>query len=405
METPAMDRQLIRKTRSLCPACFREIDAGLYLAGGRAVIVKSCAEHGAFSEVADSDGGLYLKCASTPKNRPLTYGLVIPVSYSCDLSCRWCYLPERGTEFTVDRIKSMIAASPARHIVFSGGEPCLRPELPDLIKHVKSIHPEKRTVLLTNGLKLASSSYATRLKDSGLDYCIFSLNGFRPSTHIVFNGRDLSAEKMRALDNLKKLKMPTILSMTLARGVNEDEFADVFRFGMANLGFIRQLRLRNVSDIGAYSQSGPIYMSDMLKTVSAATGFSLEEMLRENAVSNRRAGTVNYFVMNVFNILKRRSRAGAHPRFAFWKDVLGRAGAAGALRLALEPGRPPEERTTFEIEVFSWPTAGNIDLDEVRKFPISHLTNSGEALPFWEALFRNDRDRAGAARKTGAVPP
>ena len=399
-----MDRQLIKKTRSLCPSCFRELDAELYLAGGRAVIEKSCAEHGAFSEVADSDGALYLKCASTRKNRPFPYGLVMPVSYSCDLSCRWCYLPERGTEFSVDRIKSLIAASPARHIVFSGGEPCLRPELPELIRHVKKNHPEKKAVLLTNGLKLAAYPYAARLKSSGLDYCIFSLNGFRPSTHLAFNGRDLSAEKMMALDNLKKLKIQTILSMTLARGVNEDEFAEVFRFGMANLGFIRQLRLRNVSEIGTFSQSGPIYLSDMLKTVSAAAGFSVEEMLRENAVSNRRAGTVNYFVMNVFNILRRRSRSRAHPGFAFWKDVLGRSGAAGALRLALEPGRPPDERTTFGVEIFSWPTAGSVDLDEVRKFPISHLTNSGEALPFWEALFRNDRDRACAAGKTGETP-
>lgn len=398
-----MNRQLIKKTKSLCPACLREIDAGLYLDGRQAVIVKECGEHGAFSEVADSDAGLYLKCASTKKNRPLPYGLVIPVSYSCDLSCRWCYLPERGKEFTVDRIKGLIAASPAAHIVFSGGEPCLRQELPNLIKHVKSSHPEKRAVLLTNGLKLASRSYASLLKSSGLDYCIFSLNGFRPSTHLAFNGRDLSAEKMRALDNLKKLKIPTILSMTLARGVNEDEFADVFRFGMRNLSFIRQLRLRNVSDIGAYVQSGHIYMSDMLKTVSAASGFSLDEMFRENAVSNRRAGTVNYFAMNIFNILKRRSRSAAHPRSAFWKEVFGRAGAAGALRMALEPDRPPDERTTFELEIFSWPTAGNIDLDEVRKFPISHVSNGGEALPFWEALFRNDRDMA-SRRKTGAVP-
>jgi molybdenum cofactor biosynthesis enzyme MoaA len=400
-----MARQFIKKSKSLCPTCFREIDADLYLAGGQAVVSKNCAEHGAFSETADSDGGLYFKCASTAKNRPFSYGLVIPVSYACDLSCRWCYLPERGAEFTVDRIKSLIAASPARHIVFSGGEPCLRPELPELIKYVKRTHPEKRAVLLTNGLKLASYSYASLLKSSGLDYCIFSLNGFRPSTHIAFNGRDLSHEKMLALRNLKSLGLRTILSMTLARGVNEDEFADVFRFGMENLSFVRQLRLRNVSDIGVYSSSGPVYMSDMLKTVSAAAGFSLDEMFRENAVSNRRSGSVNYFVVNVFNMLKRRHRLSAHPRWAFWKEVLARAGAAGALKMALEPDRPPDERTTFELEIFSWPTAGTIDLEEVRKFPIRHVTNGGEVLPFWEALFMNDRDRHNAGRRTGAELP
>lgn len=393
-----MEKRLIKRTKSLCPSCLRELDAELYLDGGRAVLEKACAEHGPFSEIADADGELYLKCASTRKNRPVPYGVVVPVSYACDLACRWCYLPERGTEFSADRIKALIAASPARHIVFSGGEPGLRPELPQLLKYLKTSHPDKRAVLLTNGLRLADPAFAALLRDSGLDYCIFSLNGFRPSTHEFFNGRDLSALKARALRNLKALKIQTILSMTLARGVNEDELPAVLRFGLRNLDFIRQLRLRNVSDIGNYDKSGPLYMSDLLKAVSAASGFTLDEMLRENAVSNRRASTVNYFVMNVFNMLRRRSRASALPALSFWGQALARSGAAGALRMAFEPARPPDERTTFNVEIFSWPTAGTVDLEEVRKFPISHVSNAGETLPFWEALFRNDRDRKLASR-------
>lgn len=367
--------------------------------GGRAVVAGVCPAHGPWSETADSDAELYLRCASTAHNRPVPYGLVIPVSYACDLSCRWCYLPERGREFGVERIKAMIAAAPARHIVFSGGEPGLRPELPELLAHVRRAHPEKRSVLLTNGLRLADPAFAALLKESGLDYCIFSLNGFRPSTHEFFNGRDLSALKAAALRNLKRLRIRTILSMTLARGVNEDEMGPVVRFAQENLDFVRQLRLRNVSDIGTYSPRGHIYMSDMLRLVSEVTGFSLEEMFRENAVSNRRSATVNYFVMNVFNMLRRRAKGAASPRLAFWREAASRAGLAGALRMALERELPPEERTTFELEIFSWPTAGGADLEEIRKFPISHVNNAGEALPFWEALFSNDRERklAGAA--------
>jgi hypothetical protein len=173
----------------------------------------------------------------------------------------------------------------------------------------------------------------------------------------------------------------------------------VVRFAQENLDFVRQLRLRNVSDIGTYSPRGHIYMSDMLRLVSEVTGFSLEEMFRENAVSNRRSATVNYFVMNVFNMLRRRAKGAASPRLAFWREAASRAGLAGALRMALERELPPEERTTFELEIFSWPTAGGADLEEIRKFPISHVNNAGEALPFWEALFSNDRERklAGAA--------
>lgn len=400
-----MERRLIRKTRGLCPSCLGETDAELYSDGGRAVIEKTCPVHGRSSEVADPDAELYLRCSSGRGNRPVRYGLVIPVSYACDLSCRWCYLPERGREFGVDRIKAMIAASPARHIVFSGGEPGLRRELPELLAHVRSAHPEKRSVLLTNGLRLADPAFAALLKDSGLDYCIFSLNGFRPSTHEFFNRRDLSAEKAAALRNLKRLRLRTILSMTLARGVNEDELAPVIRFSMENLDFVRQLRLRNVSDIGTYSQRGHIYMSDMLRLVASATGLPLGEMFRENAVSNRRSATVNYFVMNVFNILRRRAKAAPSPRLAFWREAAARSGLAGALRMALEPELPPEERTTFGIEIFSWPTPGSADLDEIRKFPISHINNAGEDLPFWEALFSNDRERLRAAPHGAVTRP
>lgn len=400
-----MERRLIRKTRGLCPTCLDEVEAELWTDGGRAVIEKTCPAHGRSAEVSDADAELYLRCASTARNKPVPYGLVIPVSYACDLSCRWCYLPERGREFGADRIKAMIASSPARHIVFSGGEPGLRPELPGLIAHVRRAHPEKRSVLLTNGLRLADPGFAALLKESGLDYCIFSLNGFRPSTHEFFNGRDLSAEKTAALRNLKRLRIRTILSMTLARGVNEDELAPVIRFGLENMDFVRQLRLRNVSDIGTYSPRGHIYMSDMLRLVSSATGFSLDEMFRENSVSNRRSATVNYFVMNVFNMLRRRSKGAASPRLAFWREAAARAGLTGALRLALERELPPEERATFELEIFSWPTAGSADLEEIRKFPIGHVNNSGEALPFWEALFSNDRERLRAARAAGGPRP
>ncbi|MDQ7773041.1 MAG: radical SAM protein [Elusimicrobiales bacterium] len=400
-----MERRLIKRTRGLCPSCLEETDAELYEEGGRAVMDTLCPAHGRSSETADRDAEIYLRCASTRHNRPVRYGLVIPVSYACDLSCRWCYLPERGREFGADRIREMIAATPARHIVFSGGEPCLRRELPELIAHVRRAHPEKRSVLLTNGLRLADRSFAALLKDSGLDYCILSLNGFRPATHEFFNGRDLSAEKAAALRNLKALKVRTILSMTLARGVNEDELAAVVRFGLRNMDFVRQLRLRNVSDIGVHSPRERIYMSDLLRLVSSATGFTLEEMFGENAVSNRRGATVNYFVMNFFNVLRRRARTAAAPGPAFWLEAASRAGLAGALRMALEPEMPPEERTTFNLEIFSWPAAGGADLEEIRKFPIGHVSNRGEELPFWEALFGNDRERPRAAKGGEASRP
>jgi len=270
----------------------------------------------------------------------------------------------------------------------------MRSELPELIEYVRRNYPDKRTVLLTNGLNMTNYDYALLLKKAGLQYCIISFNGFQASTHKAFNGRDLSLEKKRALHNLNKLKIWTILSMTLAKGINEDEFGDVLFYGLSNLDFIRQIRLRNVSDIGKFHGGTNIYMSDMLKMVSGATGFSLPEMFTENNVSNRRTKTGNYFVMNIFNMMRRYSQK-AYPlllqqAYQTYNSTL----------MADKRQLPPDERLTFSIEIFFWPTAGNIDLDECRRFCIDHVTTDGEILPFWEALFRDELLRKRARENT-----
>lgn len=386
--------QYLKQTRSLCPICFTEVDSALYREDRGLYISKACAVHGTFSNVLDPDADIYLQCASTGRNNNSRYGTVIPISYRCDLDCTWCYLPERGKEPTIEQIIEIIKRCRSRYVVFSGGEPTMRSELPELIEYVRRNYPYKKTVLLTNGLNIANYDYASLLKKAGLQYCIISFNGFLASTHKTFNGRDLSLEKTSALHNLKTLKIWTILSMTIAKGINEDEFGGVLFYGLSNLDFIRQIRLRNVSDIGKFHRGSNIYMSDMLKMVSRATGFSLPEMFTENNVSNRRTKTGNYFVMNIFNMMRRNGQT-AYPL------LLQRAYQTyNSTLLADERQLPPDERLTFSIEIFFWPTAENVDLDECRQFCIDHVTTDGAILPFWEALFRNELLRMRARENT-----
>lgn len=187
--------QHIKRTRSLCPICFDEVDAALYRDDKQIYLSKSCPEHGAFSSLLDPDCDVYLRCNSKDRNQRSRYGTVIPISSRCDLDCSWCYLPDRGKEPSIEQITEIIKRCSSPYIVFSGGEPTIRPELIDLIEYVRIDHPEKKTVLLTNGLNMANYDYAQLLKNAGLQYCILSFNGFRRSTHEVFNGRDLSVEK------------------------------------------------------------------------------------------------------------------------------------------------------------------------------------------------------------------
>ncbi|MGA1796351.1 MAG: radical SAM protein [bacterium] len=388
-----MDSMVIKPTRSLCPLCLEEIDAQVVVEGGKVVMAKDCRSHGRFTNTLDPDARLYLSCVAARRRRHSPYGLVIPITHRCNLRCRWCYLPDKGLENELSRneIKAIIDRSRQRYIVFSGGEPTVRDDLPELIAYVRKNHRQRFSVLLTNGIKLADRAYLEILKEAGLHYVILSLNGFRKETHCHFCGEDLREAKCRALRNLKDLKVWTILSMTLAKGVNEGEFGDIYRFGMRNLDFIRQIRLRNVSEIGIYHEGSYIYLSEMIKLVSKATGLSIQEMCETNDSCNRIFKTGNYFVIDVLEALGKRYGTSRGHGTRYWLHILHRAGMKNALKLRIEPPGPRETRLMLRVEIFFWPKPGNIDLAECRLFCIDHLSDDGEVLPFWEALYRNER--------------
>jgi organic radical activating enzyme len=59
------------------------------------------------------------------------------------------------------------------HVTFTGGEPTLRDDLPDLIAHGEK--NGQVTGLLTDGLRLADESYLDKLLQTGLDHLLFIL--------------------------------------------------------------------------------------------------------------------------------------------------------------------------------------------------------------------------------------
>lgn len=384
-------KQLLKDTTGLCPVCLEEIGAQLFLEDGKITIIKECAMHGASCGLVDPDARLYLQAASKRQKRYPPYGLVLPVTTKCNLNCPWCYLPQEIEQPSVEYLKNIIDKCHHRYIVFSGGEPTVREELCELISYLRQKHPQKFALILTNGLKLADAEYVKKLKDAGLQYAIISFDGFRPETHQSLSGRDLTELKLRALKNMEKFKIWTILSVTLAKGINEDELAKIYRYGIRNIHFIRQIRLRNVSEIGVYKKGEHIYLSDMLKLVCDAAGFSIEELSKDNLITNRIFKTGNYFVVDIFEMLKRRYKNQRFGGLKYWICVAKLVGIVNALKMMFEPSHPIETKFMFRIEIFAWPTPSNIDLAECRLFCIDHVTNKGEVLPFWEALYVNDK--------------
>lgn len=110
---------------------------------------------------------------------------------ACNLKCAHCYAHATAgpaaDELTTAEAKALIddlAEFGAPVMLFSGGEPLMRPDLPELARC--AVSKGMRAVISTNGT-LISSDKAKELKDIGLSYVGVSLDGL-PEVHDKFRG-------------------------------------------------------------------------------------------------------------------------------------------------------------------------------------------------------------------------
>ncbi len=123
---------------------------------------------------------------------------------ACNLKCAHCYAHATAgpaaDELTTAEAKALIddlAEYGSPVILFSGGEPLMRPDLPELARYATG--KGMRAVISTNGT-LISADKAKELKDIGLSYVGVSLDGMQP-VHDKFRGVDGAFEQ--ALEGIR----------------------------------------------------------------------------------------------------------------------------------------------------------------------------------------------------------
>ncbi len=161
----------------------------------------------------------------------------IALTYRCQNRCTFCYAsaPERGrlvSEMTTVQVTQIIdtivdhARVPT--VSFTGGEPTLRPDLPELVAYAKS--RRLRTNLITNGLRCGDEGYVDRLAEVGLDSAQVSLEAADSATHDAIVGREGAWRRtVRGLTQLKTANIHVHTNTTINR-LNRDGLLDLVDF-------------------------------------------------------------------------------------------------------------------------------------------------------------------------------
>lgn len=130
---------------------------------------------------------LQLETSSPFSDRPSApYRMDLALTYRCNNDCSHCYnqQPRRRLELITDEWKKILDRlwdNAVPHIVFTGGEPTLRPDLAELIAHAQK--NGQIAGMNTNGRLLKEKPYLGSLMEAGLDHVQITLESHDPTIH------------------------------------------------------------------------------------------------------------------------------------------------------------------------------------------------------------------------------
>jgi cyclic pyranopterin phosphate synthase len=177
--------------------------------------------------------------------------LRVSVTDQCRSRCLYCTPAEGaprfaakdllGDEEIVRFVRTIKASFGLAKVRLTGGEPLDRPGIVRLAGLLAD-EGVGDLALTTNGQRL--HEFAAQLKQAGLRRVNVSLNSLKPATFRAIAGGGDPAESLRGIDAALSAGLaPVKINMTVLRGMNDHEIADIARFGIALGAVVRFIEL------------------------------------------------------------------------------------------------------------------------------------------------------------------
>jgi uncharacterized radical SAM superfamily Fe-S cluster-containing enzyme len=247
-------------TKSLCSTCKTAVDAKVVFEGEQVFFLKFCPSHGHQKVLVSTSRAWYLDalgflapntpprtvkkevsaagcptdCGPCSSHQQKVYLPVIPITSECNLDCPICYTVNKNGEgahrLTLEGMRRILDHLVAEHdeldiINFTGGEPTLHPQLPELLQMCRDAGIRRLTIS-TNGLRLLDEALVKRL--AAVDArIVLSFDSFVPATDERLLGANTTKAKLKALELLERHDVVTTILPAVAAGLNDREVPDL----------------------------------------------------------------------------------------------------------------------------------------------------------------------------------
>lgn len=273
----------LESTISICSQCIAKVEAKIIRKKWWIFIKKFCQKCGIQEEILEENPEYYFKknlyykpgtgCklqAAVNKWCPRDCGLcqqheqhtcigLIEITNKCDLWCPTCYANSGEWSFldiaTIEKMMDFYQDSEmnkADILQISWWEPTLHPQIIEIIALAKSKN-FKYVMLNTNWLRIATDEeFARKIWEFKLGFEVYlQFDGLRESTYEKLRWRNILEQKLQAIRNLQKYKIPTTLVSTIQTGINDDEIWDIVNYWLRE-DYIRGVNFQPVAFFGRW---------------------------------------------------------------------------------------------------------------------------------------------------------
>ena len=304
------------QTTSLCETCYDLIPAKIIVEEGNVFYLKRCRQHGVqktlvcddvdyWKSTKDwlkpgdrphapqtrTDFGCPFDCGLCPDHEQHSCLAIIEINEACNLSCPVCFADssvKRTAHRPLGEVEAMLDALVASEgepdlVQLSGGEPTLHPDFWAIMDACRD-RPIRHRMINTNGLRIArEAGFAERLATYMPGFEVYlQFDSLRAEALMNIRGADLSRVRIQALEALEKANVSTTLVVTVKKGVNDQDIAQIVSFAL-NWRCVRGVTFQPIQDAGRNddfdAKTNRIVLSEIRRRIAEAGVFSLEDLI------------------------------------------------------------------------------------------------------------------------------